>query len=643
LTNFAEISDAEDVDGNSPNDIDSDADTDDLNDGFYVDNDIDNASGDEDDHDPASVSLQIFDLALLKELSPTQTLPVFEGQDATFLITVYNQGTVDVTNVTITDYIPAGFLLNDSDWTSVSASEAYMVITDVIPVGGSHQVEVTMTVQPGAAGSDLVNFAEISEAEDTQGNMPEDVDSTPDTNNIDDWVDGVIDNTSGDEDDHDPAQLPVGVFDVALSKVILLPSSGTPVGQGDNIIFGLYIYNQGTDTIQNIELTDYIPEELTLNDPDWMPISSTEATFLYPQPIAPGASGLVHISFIVNDVSNGTITNYAEISDAEDMNGDHPIDADSTPDNDNTNDGDIDDNEIFGDGQNGSDEDDHDIEVISTAELACAISAFPQAEGNCVGDNLFLSANVINDPTAFNYEWTGPNGFSSLNMNPVIIAADTLNNGTYTLSVSDGEFCVSEFSVDVEVIPCILPLELTYFKGTEQDCEAILTWGTATEEGISHFEVEESTDGTTFTEIGRVNATGDSDVPQDYSYIDTRLNEINYYRLRIVEIDGTVTYSEVLTIQSACATGGVSISDLFPNPVSNGVVNIRFNSNINHEDAQIIVRDMLGRTMMQVPFTIFEGTNLITVDPSRLPSATYLITIQGGDWRSQTMPFVKLD
>lgn len=225
----------------------------------------------------------------------------------------------------------------------------------------------------------------------------------------------------------------------------------------------------------------------------------------------------------------------------------------------------------------------------------------------------------------------------------MIIAVDESYSGTYTLSVSDNGFCVSEFSLEVEIIACILPIELEYFKGTEQDCEAILTWGTATEENISHFEVEESTDGTTFIEIGRVAAAGNSDVAQDYSYTDTQLSEINYYRLRIVELDGRVTYSEVLTIQSACAAGGVSISDVFPNPVRDGIVNIRFNSSVDHENANVIVRDMLGRTMMQVPFTIQEGTNLITVDPSRLPSATYLITVQGGDWRSQTMPFVKLD
>jgi len=643
LTNFAEITDAEDVTGSSPNDVDSDADADGLNDGFYIDGEINNGSGDEDDHDPADVTLQIFDLALVKELSPTQALPVFEGQDATFVITVYNQGTVDATNITITDYVPAGFLLNDSDWTSVSPSEAYAVITDIIPVGGSYDVEVTMTVQAGAAGSDLVNFAEISEAEDTQGNMPDDVDSTPDTNNTDDWVDGVTDNTSDDEDDHDPAQLPVGVFDVALSKVILLPSAGTPVDQGDIVIFGLYIYNQGTEVIQNIELTDYIPAELTLADQDWTQASPTEATYVHSTPIAPGNSALVHIRFTVNDVSSGVITNYAEVSDAEDTNGNHPPDADSTPDNDNTNDGKVDDNEIFENGENDNDEDDHDIEEISTAEVACALVAYPQADGGCIDENVYLTANAIGNAANYTYEWSGPNDFTSLNPNPVIVAADATDAGTYTLTITDGGFCVIEIPVEVELTLCILPIEMSYFRGTEQDCEAILTWGTATEEGVSHFEIEESTDGTTFTEIGRVDAAGNSDTANDYSYIDTNLSEINYYRLRIVELDGAVTYSDILTIQSACTTGGVSISDVFPNPVGYGVVNIRFNSNVDHEDAQVIIRDMLGRTMMQVPFTIFEGTNLITVDPSRLPAATYLITVQGNGWYSQTMPFVKLD
>jgi len=223
LTNFAEITDAEDEDGNHPDDVDSDSDNDPTNDGPHEDNDIENTNDDEDDHDPADVTVDVFDLALLKDLSPNQALPVFPGQDVTFVFTVFNQGTVTAQNVTVTDYIPAGYVLNDSDWTAVSAAEANILVPGPIVAGANTTVEITLTVQAGATGSDLVNVGEISNAEDEDGETPPDTDSTPDNNNDDPSVDGVTDGTGGDEDDHDPATVPVSAFDLALNKVLSDP------------------------------------------------------------------------------------------------------------------------------------------------------------------------------------------------------------------------------------------------------------------------------------------------------------------------------------------------------------------------------------------------------------------------------------
>jgi len=147
-----------------------------------------------------------------------------------------------------------------------------------------------------------------------------------------------------------------------------------------------------------------------------------------------------------------------------------------------------------------------------------------------------------------------------------------------------------------------------------------LTWGTASEINVSHFEIQRSYDGTTFSTIDRVDALGGEGIATDYTYTDDQLTLTNYYRLKIVDVDGQIEYSDVFTIQADCASG-VSISEVFPNPTVNQFINVRFNSNMDHEDATVVVRDMLGRTMMEVPITIFLGSNLITVDPTRLPAA----------------------
>jgi len=67
IANFAEISAAEDGNGNTPSDIDSIPDNDPNNDGPFQDNATDNANGDEDDSDPALISVVCPDDACVRD------------------------------------------------------------------------------------------------------------------------------------------------------------------------------------------------------------------------------------------------------------------------------------------------------------------------------------------------------------------------------------------------------------------------------------------------------------------------------------------------------------------------------------------------------------------------------------------------
>jgi len=184
-----------------------------------------------------------------------------------------------------------------------------------------------------------------------------------------------------------------------------------------------------------------------------------------------------------------------------------------------------------------------------------------------------------------------------------------------------------------------LPLDLISFKGAEVNCEVHLSWETANEVDISHFEVEESNDGVTFSNIGRVDANGGP----AYNYTDEQILRENYYRLKIIGTDGSIEYSGIVTVYSPCADD-ISITGVMPNPVSNTLLHINFTSNtIDHEQAKVVVTDMLSRTLMEVPVTVFKGTNQMTIDPSRLPAAPYLIRVEGNNWTTAYHKFVKLD
>ena len=722
---------------------------------------------DEDDSDPAIAS--IFDLALTKSLSAGQSQYIGPGDDVSFDIIVSNQGTVDAYSVLINDYVPAGYTFDtalNAAWGDTDADgNPDQVIAGPLAAGTTMTLTIILTVNEPFIGTaaDLVNVAEISAADDDTdpaNTPPTDVDSNPNNDPTDDAggepnspsddaIDGDGSGTPGDEDpltdedDSDPTA--VSIFDLALTKSVST-GQATNVAPDDTVSFDITVYNQGTVDAYNIEVNDYAPTGMVFNlalNPGW---SDTDANgtpeFTIEGPLAPGTSQTVTVKLVVAnpfDPTTMSTVNVAEIGAADDDNDPMtppPTDADSTPNDDPTDDagGTLNspsDDAINGDGTGTpgdtdptTDEDDSDpaevtVNVFDLALMKSFTSYLDNDASEAIspGDDVRYTITVYNQGTIdatdvvvadhiptglmfmpfFNTDFSGTTptvtatipfiaaggsesvmitsrinpdfgGFEIINNAEIMSADNELGMSDEDSTPGDNSTTPSEMDTDdnidddcacapgssddpndnddydpavIEVQPN-LPIELSYFKGTEEDCEVILSWGTESEINFSHFEVEKSTDGVTFTMIDRLDGLGGEGIATDYTYIDTQVSAIAYYRLKSVDLDGSFEYSEIVTIQADCATG-ISISDIFPNPTINDLMSVRFNSTFDHEDAKVIVTDMLGRQMMEIPIVVFDGSNLITVDPSRLPAATYVLTIQGNNWRSSAMRFVKLN
>lgn len=93
----------------------------------------------------------------------------------------------------------------------------------------------------------------------------------------------------------------------------------------------------------------------------------------------------------------------------------------------------------------------------------------------------------------------------------------------------------------------VLPLTLIEFKATKTNTEkADLMWKTAQEMNVSHFDIERSTDGRKWTRVGSKPATGQQGSVQTYYYKDSSPSEdVNYYRLHVIDHDGKSDYSPV--------------------------------------------------------------------------------------------------
>ena len=167
-----------------------------------------------------------------------------------------------------------------------------------------------------------------------------------------------------DEDDADPATAIIGqIYDLALVKTLDVVNTQMPVVPGGDMTFLIEVLNQGTLPAANIELTDTLPAQLTLNDSVWS-ASGAQATMLYTGTILPDDSVFVPITVTIDpSYTGGSLRNNAEISD-DDSEVYGTTDVDSTPDSDPTNDAEGNDDQTDGNGTDDSDDHDRvDVEV----------------------------------------------------------------------------------------------------------------------------------------------------------------------------------------------------------------------------------------------------------------------------------------
>ncbi len=187
-----------------------------------------------------------------------------------------------------------------------------------------------------------------------------------------------------------------------------------------------------------------------------------------------------------------------------------------------------------------------------------------------------------------------------------------------------------------------LPIALNRFTATKGEKSVTLDWSTVSEVNGSHFDVQRSRDLDSWTTIGTVEAVGESSTLQEYQLVDsdlplsTRSSKNFYYRLNMVDNDGTTELSEVRTVRFD-QDGAEFI--VYPNPTHNEVfVNL---SSITTESgpATMNVINMKGERVKQVSLS---SNDDISVDVSNITAGVYyFIVVQGEDTFTQKV--VKID
>jgi serine protease AprX len=192
-------------------------------------------------------------------------------------------------------------------------------------------------------------------------------------------------------------------------------------------------------------------------------------------------------------------------------------------------------------------------------------------------------------------------------------------NNTFGYGIIDAEEAVNQALA-------LLPVELFSFTGAPDGMDVRLHWETSSIGGLNHFEVEHAIDGSQFGLLGKVAFSPVQASTAIFGYLHEQPGAgINYYRLKMVDFDGSYEYSNVVVIQMA----GVSEVMLFPNPAGSSLSLVAKMA----ADEEVLVRifDAAGRLVQEMPATTGTGMLSASVQTEDLASGVYFIEIIGGN------------
>jgi len=160
---------------------------------------------------------------------------------------------------------------------------------------------------------------------------------------------------------------------------------------------------------------------------------------------------------------------------------------------------------------------------------------------------------------------------------------DFRHNATYAFNVLHSDtnsFGSSRFSLVIRQDPALM-IHLLSFAATKTNSGAQVVWNTENEQNYTNFTVERSSDGgNTFSDLGGFASSAIG----TYSFADKNPPvAADMYRLKIQDLNGTITYSNIVTlIYGNATTTAVAKSNIsvYPNP-SNGIINLAINTGVN--------------------------------------------------------------
>ncbi|MDR3666504.1 MAG: T9SS type A sorting domain-containing protein, partial [Ignavibacteriaceae bacterium] len=238
------------------------------------------------------------------------------------------------------------------------------------------------------------------------------------------------------------------------------------------------------------------------------------------------------------------------------------------------------------------------------------------------GNEIFFGTSYYSTDNGVTWNTISVDGMSGLTVNAMVFNSDKVFAGT------NGQGVWTRLQSDV------LPVELSAFTVSVKTNSIVINWKTATELNNFGFEVERAdynnnSAATDWESLAFIKGAGSSNSTKEYDYSDIKTNGNGkfLYRLKQIDNNGKVKYSNVIEISVHFGPQTYSLENNFPNPFNPSTVikySLPFDSNV-----KLTIYNTLGMTVKEL-FTEVQpaGTHEYNFNANGLSSGVYLYTIQ---------------
>lgn len=256
----------------------------------------------------------------------------------------------------------------------------------------------------------------------------------------------------------------------------------------------------------------------------------------------------------------------------------------------------------------------------------------------------FMASNFEEIPTSPAVGWHIELDISNINTTAGLAFNQSLMAGQFFYATATGQSAYtlafgSDYStLNLSNVPQ-LPLEGLSMRAIPGNRSITLDWTIEREINNKGFFVQRSVDGENYAQLGWVEGAGDARNTR-YAFVDNTAgpNKTYYYRLKQVDIDGTVHFSPV--IQSRIESSSRLFVEVAPNPVTGKEAVIKLTMPEEGE-ARYTISDNAGKTVASGSWSeLSRGTSGHRV-PLNIATGLYHISVTDGIRKAEALMLVE--